>query len=318
MVTDQPFCSELSIQAGEPLFASATPTRLYLLLEYDRPWGTKALEESDLPDAVKARIKEFTRAIPESKLLLMRRGPVTSGDAAQVPQDPAGQAKSSPGISFYFCVADEGESLLYKFSLGDYQELLEIQLDKLVAGEEWYQAFRSSERLALVCTNGRRDRCCAKFGTIVFNALSQAAQEHPEMSVWQSTHMGGHRFAANLLWLPQGLLYGRVNPTGALAILQAYFQGRVYLPNLRGRAVYPEAAQAADYLLRQRSCETSLEAYRLVDYRESQDGQWQVEFVSAAGEHNIVKLALETSDTPVYESCALDKTTKIKIYRLID
>jgi hypothetical protein len=74
-ITEQAFCSLLSRQAGEPLFASATPTRLYLLLQYQGEWGNKALEESSLPEGVKERLKRFSKDNPEVKILLIRSGP---------------------------------------------------------------------------------------------------------------------------------------------------------------------------------------------------------------------------------------------------
>ena len=332
---EQPYCSELSIQAGEPLYASATPTTLYLLLEYEGAWGTKALDESDLPQAVKSRLNAFVKASPLAKLLLLRSGislssttgqtpSTTTGQAplsstGQAPPSSTGQAHIAPGITFYVALAGESESRLYKLSLDDYQELLDVDLEGLASGSAEFEPFRSSERLALVCTNGRRDRCCARFGMAVYNALSQAIQAHTGVTVWQATHMGGHRFAANLLWLPEGVLYGRVDPQSAASILNAQMQGQVYLPNLRGRAVYPEIVQAADFMLRQRSGETALEAFHWLETREVSQGRWQVRFIAPSdGSQHTVELSSETMETAVFESCALDKTTFITRYLRAD
>ncbi len=53
--------------------------------------------------------------------------------------------------------------------------------------------------LLLVCAHGRRDACCAKLGTPVYESLSPHVD--PGL-LWQSSHHGGHRFAANVLVAP--------------------------------------------------------------------------------------------------------------------
>ena len=57
-----------------------------------------------------------------------------------------------------------------------------------------------AEAALLVCTHGRREVCCAKYGRPVAQAL--AARYGP--LVWETTHVGGDRFAANLVVLPSG------------------------------------------------------------------------------------------------------------------
>jgi hypothetical protein len=63
--------------------------------------------------------------------------------------------------------------------------------------------------------------------------------------VWETTHLGGDRFAANVLALPSGLLYGRVRPEDAPDLADAVDAGRVLVNLLRGRIGLPPAAQAA-------------------------------------------------------------------------
>jgi hypothetical protein len=302
---DQLYCSVLSVQAGEPLIASATPTTVYMLLEYNGAWETKAMEESDLPEEVKSRLKAFTKASPNTKLQLIRR--------------PPGERSNPKGMRFYVALTGEDDPRLYSLELQDYDELVDLDLLGMAAGGAEFEAFRSTERLALVCVNGRRDRCCAKFGTAVYNALSQAVQGQEGIELWQSTHMGGHRFAANFLWLPEGVLYGRVDPESARAILKYQQAGQVYLPNLRGRTCYERPAQAAELYLRQRSGEFDLKAYRLLEIKPVEEGSWQVRFQSTRDEltHDL-KIHLQVTDIPVYDGCTLDKTTPLKRYLQVE
>ncbi len=318
--TEQVFCSLLSRQAEEALFATATPTRLFLLLQYQGEWGNKALEESSLPEGVKERLKRFSKANPEVKLLLIRSGlEKTVTERPDRTSATDGAPEEAGGIAFYAALAEETERRLYRFELGSYQELLELELEGFLSGSETYEEKRTDEQLALVCTNGRRDLCCARFGTPVYNYLKKEEPGFPGLRVWQSTHMGGHRFAANLLWLPQGVLYGRVDALSAAEILSAQRRGQIYLPNLRGRTAYPEAAQAADFYLRQRSGENSLDGFQLREIEEMGENRWRAGFFDTRSRAiQRVEVAIEMGDKEVYESCTLDKATRIKYYRLIE
>jgi hypothetical protein len=100
----------------------------------------------------------------------------------------------------------------------------------------------------LVCTNGRRDACCALRGRAVLAALSD---EHAD-AAWECTHLGGHRFAGNLVCLPDGIIYGRVTPEDAPRLAAAYRQGRLDPEYLRGRSMLPASAQVAEIELRRR------------------------------------------------------------------
>ena len=65
--------------------------------------------------------------------------------------------------------------------------------------------------------------------------------------MWETTHVGGHRFAANLVLLPHGLYYGPVTVGLAAAAIDAYQRGSVVADRYRGRAGQPRADQEADY-----------------------------------------------------------------------
>jgi hypothetical protein len=95
----------------------------------------------------------------------------------------------------------------------------------------------------LVCTHGRRDRCCARLGVPLFDAL--AGRVDPGR-LWQSSHHGGHRFAANLLVLPHGVQLGRVAPEAAGEIASLLVEERIPLEHYRGRTLDTARGQAAD------------------------------------------------------------------------
>jgi hypothetical protein len=294
------YCSDLSLNAGEPLYGSAPQAQVYLLLEYTGAWGEKALEESNLPEPVKARLKELGAQVKALKTLLIKTQP--------------GQRQEGR-VRLFVAALSAQPPRLYAFWLMDYLDLLTLDVPAILAGEAIYDAHLHDSPLYLVCANGRRDRCCARHGTPVYNALTAATGSSSEPQVWQCTHVGGHRFAANLLCLPHGLMYGRVRAEEALAILEAHRNNRIYLPNLRGRVCDRPVVQAAEYYLRQQRARVGIHDYHPLDAQELSPGEWLVRF-AAQPVANIaqVRLCVSSTEERVYESCKFDKSTSILHY----
>jgi hypothetical protein len=100
--------------------------------------------------------------------------------------------------------------------------------------------------LLLVCTHGRRDRCCALDGRALVRALADAG----EPDVWECSHLSGHRFAPTALILPTGYLYGRLDVATAFDARKAAELGEVETAMCRGRATWSAAGQVADLAVR--------------------------------------------------------------------
>lgn len=297
---EKPYCSDLSIQAGEPLTATATPTTIFLLLEYNGAWGEKALDESGLPQPVKSRLKTYAKANPTCKVLLIKTHP--------------NKRRITP--RFFIAQTTEEKAEIFAFSLSDYTQLLELDFDAVLAGAETFQANHWARPLYLVCTNGRRDRCCARHGIAVFNALWEQTGSDSEPVVWQCSHIGGHRFAANLIYLPDGLLYGRVRAEDVASIIEAHRNGQVYLPHLRGRMRFPPPLQAAEIALRRQLGERNADALRHIQSQQSDQG-WFIAFMHTASRVIYdVRVAERPGETLVYDSCLLDKQTRVPVYEI--
>jgi hypothetical protein len=214
----------------EPIAGTAAHDTAYLLIEHPGPWGHKALAESRLPEHVRSGLADAAAEAGVRIQLIRRHGRA------------AGPQPSS--FRVFLGNADprvEGGPWLETTLLDVADDLLDLDLDGLAEGRR-PGLEEHSGRLLLVCTNGRRDACCAEFGRPVAAALAAAFPEE----TWETSHLGGHRFAAAMLTLPEALSYGRLDPAAAVRIGELSVAGRLSAEHLRGRSAYPAAVQAAE------------------------------------------------------------------------
>jgi len=141
-----------------------------------------------------------------------------------------------------------------------------------------------------VCTHGRHDACCAERGRPVAAALADAFPDE----TWEVSHMGGDRFAANMLVAPDGLYYGRLDPESALAVAEARTRSQVELDHLRGRTGYSMPVQAADIALRRHLSLTAPLGPHLVAHTVDH-GVTEATF-ETAGERYLVRVRSTKSD----------------------
>ena len=201
------FCSTLAREHNIPIIGSATRGDIWLLIEYTGAWGAKAFEESEIPEDVKYYLSAINIEGKHIRILLIR-------------QD---RSRPHQGISFFVGQTSVDNPRLYEYQLDDYSQILNIDFPLLFSDMERDSSHLRVDPLYLVCTNGRRDKCCAKYGPNVYQALSEEAGE----AVWQSSHIGGHNQAPILLFFPHGVNYGRATPDQALNLVREYQNGRV-------------------------------------------------------------------------------------------
>jgi hypothetical protein len=193
--------------AVDAVASAPEAARAWLLIEHPGPWAAEQLDTAGLPEIAK-----------EADALGIR---------VQLIRRP-GEA----GRRIYAAWTGGPSPWTGEFT-GD--------LSALAAGLESAIA-EPSEPLYLVCTHGRRDACCGRYGGALARAL--AGRGYP---MWETSHVGGHRFAANLVILPHGLYYGPVTVDSAATAIDAYRQGLVIAPRYRGRAGLATAEQAAEH-----------------------------------------------------------------------
>lgn len=237
-MSSRAFCCEDSRENAEPLSGTASRVDHWLIVEYRGLWSHDALAGSGLSDQVKGRLREQVAARPFTKLLFARRT----------------ERRGRPTLAVLWGSSPERGGTLFHAELAGYEDLLGLDLTR--PGEPL------GHPLLLVCTHGKHDRCCARYGRPLYQALDEQAEEG---WVWQSSHVGGDRFAGNVVFLPEGLYFGRVEPAEAWPLLDEYLAGRIYLEHYRGRSCYGFAEQAAELAVREATGLRGIDDLELVE-----------------------------------------------------
>jgi hypothetical protein len=272
---------------------SAAVATAYLLVEHPGPWGRKALAESRFPEHVRHGLAEAADA---------------AGVRVQLIRRP-GRAAPSGSLRVFASYADPSAPWTATARLDDAERLLDLDLTALALGQVPPGLAPVDAPLHLVCTNGRRDLCCAEQGRPIVAALAEA---HPD-ATWETTHVGGHRFAGAVVLLPAGLSYGRLDPDSARHVVDRSLEGHVVPTLLRGRSAYPGAVQAAELAALQRLGSTRIDALRLVSAIDQPlpgaDARRVVEVTFAHADGETAVRVAEVPTPAARQSCA-DLTTK--------
>jgi hypothetical protein len=239
-------CAVASLARDEPLAGTASTVRAFLLVEHPGPWGVDVLRDARMDPEVRAGLRErASRA--GVRVLLVRRH--------------AGSSSAGPRRVFA-AYADPERPWLETTTVATQEALLDLDLEALGRGQSLGLS-RTTEPVFCVCTHGRHDACCAELGRPTAAALSRSHPEH----TWEVSHMGGDRFAANVLVLPDGLYYGRVSAAAAAGVATGHLEGHLDVELLRGRSGHPFAVQVAEVAVRRETGEFRTRAVRLVSAR---------------------------------------------------
>ena len=234
-------CALESLERDEPIFATASRVRRWLLVEQSGAWGHDALRESQLPVGVADALADRARAAGVRVLLVRDRGHETSGTRAAM-----------------LVRSDRVHRWVERIPFDDPEALVDLDLSTLDGDEPPGIGERVESTVSLVCTNGKHDPCCADLGRPVLRALREGG-----IDVWESSHVGGDRFAANLVCLPTGIYFGRVEPEHAARLLRDHDDGVLDLDHFRGRSCFPPLVQAAEVFARRELGERGLHALHL-------------------------------------------------------
>jgi hypothetical protein len=228
------------------MLGTAPPQRDWLLVEHPGPWPVMAPYGAELSVDLLGRLGH-----PGLRILLVR---------------PHG--RSTARRRWFRCQA------------GELREGLWEQPEDLLVTLEQDAGSPHPDPLLLVCTHGLHDVCCAVLGRPVAASLSK---RWPDQT-FECSHLGGDRFAPNVLLLPDLACYAAMPPERAVPTLEAHLAGRVDVTWLRGVAGLHPAEQVAIGTVLDRwgpaplTCLSSRLAERVGTF---EAGTWTVELLGA-------------------------------------
>lgn len=291
-------CSALARSSGEALYGTVPSSPAWLLIEQPGSWAADPMATEGLAgalaDALTGRSKELG-----FRMLLVRRSAARTGQTGR--------------CCFLVRCTQQGR-WMRRVTIGAPDDLLDIDLEVLTTDEP-PDVGGACPSLYTVCTHGKRDPCCAEYGRRLVRRLLQIDDPALDGRIWESSHQGGHRFAANLACFPAGVFYGQVEPEEVEDLLARHEAGSIDLDHYRGRSCHSRPAQAGDYLLRSRLGLTGLDDLRRVSETPRGPGLVELIFVAPDGAHTIEVRIEEGPERR--ESCNKDKLTPLTRYELL-
>ncbi len=257
--SEEQACSTLAAGADESVYGSAAQARAWVAVEQRGPWGPDAARQSHLDPELGHALA--TVASQAGGRLALIRPPGRHPDDSSAGPRQVFVAFCQPGLQWLLSVTvPTAEAVL------DLDSAALANGDREAVAASLTGSVAEPGALLLVCTNGRRDLCCAVRGRPV--AIGAAAARPGQ--VWETSHTGGHRFAPTAVLLPSGVSLGRLSAGSAVTALDAVAAGRFPLalagPRFdRGRCWLSPAAQAAESAVRLVVGEERLDALRVVE-----------------------------------------------------
>ena len=282
-------CSDQSLTRDDPMYGTAGMGHSWAMLELCGAWGQSAFLDS--PAIIE---RELGRSI--CRRIEAQRMRVT---AIRRP----GRRPEAPRWRWFIAQCDEGSEALYQGEVDDPRGYMDIALD----GSDGELA---TGPLVAVCAHGKHDQCCAVRGR---GAATAIASVYPEFT-WECSHLGGDRFAATMLVLPEGLCYGRVDSTDAAGLVALYLDGRLDHRYLRGRTCLPHVVQAAQYFVREESGEARVNALSPLKVEHEDDGI-HVQLAADSGQFEVV--LAEKMTEPLLSMCRATVPGPVRTYALV-
>ena len=250
----------------------------WLLIEVTGSWGHDAIGQSELGPYAPRVWREAMRR-HGVRLIAIRRDLTTAGH----------HGHHEVRLVHVVAPAIGARPVAHRRVIADLHEVVAATESLAVEGTVGANWEPDPDRYVLVCTNGRHDSCCATFGRPLVRSLreSQWADQ-----IWECSHVGGDRFAANVVLLPDSLYFGDVDADTAPCLLAAHDDGRLDLDRFRGRSTLRLPAQAAEHAVRSRLGLDRLDAIDAVTSRSA----GEVEVLLSDG--RTVLVGIERVDRP--------------------
>jgi hypothetical protein len=286
-------CSDGSLAAGEQLMGSAPEATAWVALEQSGPWGARAFTSSHLDPDLGRSIERAAAAHGVRPSLI------------RCPGRHADEHTDADARHVLVAHTHPRHPWLLEGTLAHPGDLLALDWAALAAGDleavrrSLPTLGRSARVHLLVCTNAKRDACCAVKGRPVVLGVATA---HPGQ-VWEVTHTSGHRFAPTAVLLPAGTLHGRLDVASANRLLRAAERGATVLEGSRGRSTWPGPAQAAELAVREEHGILGLHDLEVVEHTATGEHSWRTVVDHADGRSWQVFTDSRACDVHRAESC---------------
>jgi hypothetical protein len=285
-------CTDRARLRDDPLIGTAPHAHGWLLIEHHGPWGVEALAESGIDHDVLTALSMAARRARWRILLIRRPGrQVDSGSRIWI------AIGSTQTIRGHWQVS------------ADLLDAVAV-VPSLTGATEPVAAPEPTEPILLVCAHGTHDTCCAVRGRPVGGAL---AARWPA-GVWECSHLGGDRFAANVIVLPDAAYYGNLDPDSAVDVVASHLDGRIRVDRLRGLARFPPIAQVAVAEAHRRVGPLAATAITAGPAEPLEPHRWRVP-VQAPGSRWLAVVVAERRD-PAVLTCRAAAATPATAYRV--
>ncbi|MFG6490871.1 sucrase ferredoxin [Microbacterium sp. P03] len=284
-------CSDRSLERGDPLAGTGGFGARWLLVEIDGAWGTHAFFQSRLDPEIGHALVRRAESAGIRPVAIRRFG--RRGD----------ERRSQSTWRWALADARPGRESLRWGVVDDPSRLLDLPLDGS-AGTP------TDQPVVLVCTHARHDQCCAVRGRPVAQTLSRAFTDE----TWESSHLGGDRFAATMILLPHGLYYGRVPASDAATIVDRYRNGEIVPDFFRGRSSLTNVVQAAQSFALADTGDRRIEAFPPLHEERAADGRWRVDLGHGA---DVVAVTMrEQASEPLLSTCGATRPASVREFTL--
>jgi hypothetical protein len=281
-------CSDQSLSRADPMYGTASAGSSWVLLELAGAWGHSAFLQSPTvidPAVGRAVVRRFETA--KMRIAAIRR---------------PGRRPATPRWRWFVADSVPGSEALYGGEVSDPRDYLDIALD----GSD---GTLSTDPVVAICAHGKHDQCCAVRGRSACQAI---AEQYPEYT-WECSHLGGDRFAATMLVLPEGLCYGRVDSADSAELVRLYLAGRVDDRFLRGRTSLPHAVQAAQHFAREAYGDDRIASLSPISIERAEH---RIRVVLQADSGTIDVVLTEEMSEPLLSQCDARVAGQVRMFKL--
>ncbi|NOT54805.1 MAG: hypothetical protein HOP18_09395 [Deltaproteobacteria bacterium] len=284
-----PFCSiRAATLGGEPLYGSAIRADRCVFISWPRPWwDTKTLWSRHFPDTARELIMKIRKSTKTRFFLF----------------DPATRDLAHDRSLSVICMPC---GAAHQVPLIDLTAALEAyETSCLCTTRQADEIIKSS---VFVCTHSNRDQCCAKFGYGFAKQLRMITEASgAEVRVFETSHLGGDRFAGTAIAFPSGTMHGWLRLGDAASFAEALLTNRIHAKTYRGSIFLDRPAQVAEAFVRSelspRFERTPIKSFH-VEAPTDLEQRVSVEIAEREGISVFVDLVLRQQSYQTYSDCA--------------